>query len=108
MAFSDMIAAVDHACLSIFGDSLDVAFYPAAGGGPIAITAISVTPQNPEDYLAGGMQGVTWLPIFVRFVDISPLPQKGDVFKVNGVTYDMPNDAVDLEGGAVLKLRRNV
>lgn len=110
MAFSDMVAAVDNTCISVFGDGLTVLFFPqngAGGAGGIPVGAITVDPRLLEDYVPGSSQGVTRLPIFVRFAGISPLPQKGDKFTVNGVNYDLPEAAVDREGGAILKLKRS-
>jgi hypothetical protein len=38
---------------------------------------------------------------------LNPQPIAGDGITLNGVTYDIGDIDVDIEGGAVLKLRRN-
>jgi hypothetical protein len=107
VAFSDLINAVDNTCISVFGDGLTLSFYPQSGGGPISVPALTIDPRLLEDYVPGSSQGVNRLPVFVRFVNISPLPQKGDIFVANGINYDLPEAAVDREGGAVLKLKKS-
>ena len=65
-----------------------------------------------EDYVPGSTQGTSVVHLFVRFVDISPLPQKGDTLTFNGTEYDLAdvsvggNNGMASSGAAVLKLRK--
>ncbi|HZT29249.1 MAG TPA: hypothetical protein VFA33_05165 [Bryobacteraceae bacterium] len=103
MAFADLVNAMDTACIAAFGTP--VTFTPQDGSGPQQITGIIQTPAIAEDYVPGSVQGTSVVRLFVRFANISPPPQHGDTITINGVVYDVLEVAVDVQGGAVLKLR---
>lgn len=103
MAFNDTIENLDNACLSAFGES--ATFHPQSGGS-IAITGITA-PSPVEDTLYGATPGVVNVYFFVRYVDLSPKPKRGDIVTYGGASYDVADVLVDSGGGATLKLRRN-
>jgi hypothetical protein len=103
MAFSDLVNAMDAACLAAFGTP--VTFTPQDGSGPQQITGIIQTPAMAEDYVPGSVQGTSVVRLFVRFANLNPLPRHGDTIAINGIVYDVLEVAADTEGGAVLKLR---
>lgn len=104
MAFSDLVATMDAACLGTFG--VAATFHPKFGGS-FAITGIIKPPAMEEQFQPGGTDGVSVVRFFVRLADLSPLPAKGDGVTIAGVTYDVSIVEADSEGGATLKLRRN-
>jgi hypothetical protein len=103
MAFSDIVNAMDTACLAAFGTP--VTFTPQGGSGPQQITGIIQTPAMAEDYVPGSVQGTSVVRLFVRFANLNPPPQHGDTITINGIVYDVMEVEADVEGGAVLKLR---
>jgi len=103
MAFSDLVNAMDTACLGAFGTG--VTFTPQDGSGSQQITGIIQNPAMAEDYVPGSVQGTAVVRLFVRFANITPPPRQGDTVTINGIVYDVLEVAVDTEGGAVLKLR---
>ena len=103
MAFSDLVNAMDSACLAAFGTP--VTFTPQDGSGPQQITGIIQTPAMAEDYVPGSIQGTSVVRLFVRFANLNPLPQHGDTITINGKTYNVNEVEADSQGGAVLKLR---
>lgn len=102
MAFD--FSSLDNSCLTLFGES--ATFQPAAGGSPIPITGIT-SPAPPEEVMYGTTPGVVNTYFFVRFVDISPRPKRGDGITYGGATYDIADVLVDRAGSALLKLKRN-
>lgn len=106
MSFFDLIAAVDGVCFDVF-DAVSVTLHPQDGSPDVTFKGLIENPAMAEDYVPGSSQGVSVIRLYVRFVDISPLPRKGDTLTLNGVTYDLFDKPVDREGGATLKLRRN-
>lgn len=113
MAFRPLVEALDQACISTFqltddsGTPITVILHPQSGGPDIPLQVIEESPAFAEDYVPGSSQNVSVMRLFVRFVDISTPPQKGDTVSVNGVNYDLFEADVDREGGATLKIRRN-
>lgn len=108
MAFSDLISFVDGACLGAFGlaaDGIPVTFTPQDGSGAQTIDGIIKKPPLEEEYLPGSAKGAAIVRLFVRFTEITPNPQKGDLIAINGRTYAIGDVNVDPAGGAVLKLR---
>ena len=103
MAWSDLVNIMDTACLAMFGTP--VTFTPQDGSGPQEISGIIQNPAMAEDYVPGSIQGTSVVRLFVRFANIAPLPQHGDMIAINGIVYDLWEVEADLEGGAVLKLR---
>jgi hypothetical protein len=104
MAFNDLIEALDTTCLTVFGEA--AIFLPQTGEGPINITGIT-SPAPMEDVLTGGSPGTVVVYFFVRLVDITPLPRRGDRISYGTASYDIADVNVDRSGGAMLKLRRN-
>ena len=103
MAWSDLVNALDGACLATFGTP--VTFTPQDGSGAQRITGIIQHPAMAEDYVPGGVQGTSVVRLFVRFANITPPPRHGDTITVNSIAYDVVDVDVDAQGGAVLKLR---
>ena len=63
-------------------------------------------PPYPDfPYVPGSVQGTAVVRLFARFANLSPPPRQGDTITLNGIVYDVQEVAVDIEGGAVLKLR---
>lgn len=103
MAWSDLVNALDTACLAIFGTT--VTFTPQDGSGAQQLTGIIQRPAMGEDYMPGSVQGTSVVRLFVRFAGITPSPRHGDMITINAIVYDVVDVDVDAEGGAVLKLR---
>ena len=102
MNFTDLAKTLDNECLSLFG--ICALFKPKSGGVQSITGIIKPTPIQ-EDLLAPqGKTSNIWF--FVRFADLKPSPQVGDVIEVNGHTYDVSIIEVDVIGSAVLKLRK--
>jgi len=103
-------ARLQNACLDAFPASATL--HPQTGEPDVVIRANILDPAMAEDYVPGSPQGVSVVHLFVRFVDISPLPQKGDTLTFNGIEYDLSqvvvggNAGMAASGAAVLKLRR--
>lgn len=108
MAFSDLSQAVDDICLSAFGlngDGVSIAFTPQDGSGTQNIDGIVKKPPLEEEYLPGRNPGAAVMHLFVRFTEITPNPQRGDVIAIGARTYVVADVTVDTAGGAALKLR---
>lgn len=103
MAWSDLINVMDSGCLATFGTP--VTFAPQDGSGAQQIAGIIQNPAMAEDYVPGSVQGTAVVRLFVRFADIAPAPRCGDTVAINGIAYDVEEVQVDVQGGAVLKLR---
>jgi hypothetical protein len=103
MAWSDLVNSMDTACLAVFGTP--ITFTPQDGSAAQAITAIIQTPAMAEDYVPGSIQGADVVRLFVRFANITPPPRSGDTVTISGIVYNVQEVAVDIAGGAVLKLR---
>src|SRR5271157_4487907 len=103
MPWSDLVNAMDSACIATFG--IPVTFTPQDGSGTQQITGIIQNPAMAEDYVPGSVQGTAVVRLFVRFSAITPPPQHGDTITINGIVYDLVEVEADREGGAVLKLR---
>ncbi|SRR5579885_2215957 len=103
MAWSDLVNTLDAACLATFGTP--VTFAPQDGSPSQEIVSIIQRSAMGEDTIPGSVQGTSVVRLFVRFASITPSPQHGDVFTINGVDYAVVEVDVDLQGGAVLKLR---
>lgn len=103
MAFSDLVNAMDTACLAAFGTP--VTFTPQDGSGPQQVAGIIQTPAMAEDYVPGSVRGASVVRLFVRFANLTPQPQHGDTIAINGIVYDVVEVEADIEGGAVLKLK---
>ena len=103
MAWSDLVNAMDAACLATFG--IAVTFTPQDGSPAQEIAGIIQHPAMGEDYAPGSIQGTSVVRLFVRFAGSTPSPQHGDTITINGVVYAVVDVDVDAQGGAVLKLR---
>jgi hypothetical protein len=103
MAWSDLVNALDTACLATFGTA--VTFTPQDGSGAQQLTGIIQRPAMGEDYIPGSVQGTSVVRLFVRFAGITPAPRHGDKITISAIVYDVVDVDVDAEGGAVLKLR---
>jgi hypothetical protein len=106
--------AIDWAALSVkinndllatFGVGAIVTLRPQAGGS-YDIDGVMINPRAGEDYQPGSIQGVTVVHYFVHFDQLDPKPVKGDKAIINGINYDVFDVVVDVEGGAVMKMRR--
>lgn len=106
MSFFDLISDVDSVCFDAF-DAVTAVIHFQDNSPDAAVQGLIENPAMAEDYVPGSAQGVSVIRLYVRFVDITPLPRKGDTVTLNGVTYDLFDKPVDREGGATLKLRRN-
>ncbi len=103
MAWSDLVSVLDSTCLATFG--IPATFTPQDGSGAQAVTGIIKTPAMGEDTIPGGITGVSVIRFFVQFSKITPAPQHGDTFTINGITYVVAEVDVNIRGDAVLKLR---
>lgn len=103
MAWSDFVSKMDARLLAVFG--IPVTFTPQDDSGAQQIQGIIQTPALAEDYVPGSVQGTAVVRLFVAFAGITPQPRHGDNITVNGRTYVVQDVDVDVEGGAVLKLR---
>jgi hypothetical protein len=107
MSWTTLVEAMDNTILNTFpagGAPQSVTFLPQSGGSQ-TITGVIANPAMFEDYVPGSSPNVSVIRLFVRFVDITPSPQKGDQMSIAGATYNVGEVAVDTAGGAVVKLR---
>src|SRR5271154_2044000 len=102
----NLVDNIDDACLNLFGESATLLPLASHGGGSYPVTGIVKTPAVEEEYLSGSTQGVNTIRFFVRFADLTPQPQVGDQVNLNSILYNIFDIKVDVEGGAVLVLRR--
>ena len=103
MDWSSLSRTLDQTCVAAFGI---VATHTHGAGVGTQITGIVQSPNMAEDFVPGLTQGTSIVRFFVRFTGMTPLPIKGDHVTINGVGYDLFEVAADVEGGAILKLRR--
>jgi len=100
-------ASVNAVMIATFG--VPATFTPQNGAGgwlaPQTILGIVTRPAMPEDFPPGYGPGLTNLRFWVHFETISPSPQHGDQVTFNGTTYLVQEVDVDIDGGAVLKLK---
>lgn len=106
MAFSDLVANLDNACIDAFGDS--AVWFPQSGAyqtppTQYPITGVFAPPGMYEEVMPG--YGTVVVRFFVR-VDPTNMPLKGDTIEINGIIYDINQVEADVYGGATLKLRR--
>lgn len=107
MGFSTLIQGIDDACLGAFGlaeDGVTATFTPQ-GRAAQTIDGIVCEPPMEEEFLPGLSPGVAVMHLFVRFTEITPNPQRGDVVAIGARSYIVADVKVDTAGGAVLKLR---
>jgi hypothetical protein len=93
-----MVEAMHQAALGAFG--IPAVWTPQGGGTPVAITGVIQKPAMLEDVLPGSAAVIRF---FVDFNDAPPT--RGDTVTLNGTVYMIADMDVDIEGGAVLKLR---
>jgi hypothetical protein len=103
MSWSNLVNALDAACLATFG--VPATFTPQDGSGAQQIVGIIQNPAMAEGYVPGSVQGTSVVRLFVRFADIAPPPRHGDDITLNGILYSVVEVEVDTQGSAVLKLR---
>lgn len=100
-------ASVNAVMIATFG--VPATFTPQDGAGgwlaPQTILGIVMRPAMPEDVPPGYGTGTANLRLWVNFETISPPPQHGDQVAFNGTTYLVQEVDVDIDGGAILKLR---
>jgi hypothetical protein len=77
---------------------------PQSTGVPVAINCLELEPAMAEDLKPGETRAVVRL--FVNTALIVPAPLKGDVVTYNGANYAVMGAPQDINGGAVLKLRK--
>lgn len=106
MSFFDLVKGIDSVCFDAF-DSVTAIIHFQDSSPDATVQGLIENPAMAEDYVPGGTQGVSVIRLYVRFVDIAPLPRKGDTVTLNGIVYSIAEVPVDREGGATLKLRRN-
>jgi len=101
-AFADL----NHSIIATFPTA--ASFYPQGGdGSPISITGALTDPPSLEGFLPGSSQGTNIIHFLIYYPDVSPAVQKGDVIRINAISYDVADNPIDSGGGCVLKLRRN-
>lgn len=108
MSWENLVEALDNTVLNTFpagGTAGAVTFLPQSGGSQ-TIAGVIANPAMAEDYVPGSSANVSVIRLFVRLVDISPSPQKGDQVEIASATYDVAEVQVDAAGGAILKLRK--
>lgn len=102
MAWTDYIDALHSAVLNAFG--VAATLNPQDGSAAVPITGIIKTPAQLEDVFPGSA-GSSVVRFWVNFNGIAPSPQHGDTVTLNGNVYVIGEIEVDIEGGAVFKLR---
>lgn len=101
-AWTNLIEMLHRAALGAFGVS--AIWTPQGTGTATPITGIIQKPGQMEDVFPGSA-GSSVVRLFVAFSDFSPEPQHGDTVTLAGGVYVIQEIDVDIEGGAVLKLR---
>lgn len=103
----DPFAALNAACVSTFGKSVPVSFFPQGGGGPITVNGIPKDPAILDSYGLTSSSMPALVHLFVTMATITPTPARGDVFAINGANYTMFELGTDVIGGTFLKMRRS-
>jgi hypothetical protein len=100
-------AGVNAVMVATFG--MPATFTPQDGVGgwlsPQSILGVIMRTAMPEELPPGFGLGTANLRFWVNFETISPSPQHGDQIAFNGTTYFVQEVDVDIDGGAILKLR---
>jgi hypothetical protein len=104
MSWADQVERANQAFLDTWG--IEATWQSQAGGDPVTITGIIKNPGVEDEFIPGSAQGVAVVRFWVDFRSMDPVPARGDQIAINGVSYYIADDPVDIEGGAVLKLRR--
>jgi hypothetical protein len=105
MSWADQVERAHAAFLAAWGIA---ALWQAQDQSASAtITGVIKNPGMHEEYVPGGSTGTSVVRFWVDMNSLNPQPIAGDGITLNGVTYDIGDIDVDIEGGAVLKLRRN-
>ena len=104
MSWADQVERANQAFLSTWG--IEAAWQPQAGGDLVTITGVIKNPGVEDEFVPASSQGVAVVRFWVDFSSMDPAPARGDRISINGVSYYVAEDPVDIEGGAVLKLRR--
>jgi len=105
MAWADLVASANAAFLSTWGTPATL--QPKDGSGLFSITGIIKNPGMEEDTLPGGPTGTAVVRLWVDFKTLPQEPSIGDSVMLNNVSYTIGKIDVDIEGGAVLRLRQN-
>lgn len=104
MAWADLVESANAAFLATWGVSATLT--PRDGSGSLEITGIIKRPDMDEDVVPGSEAGTSVVRFWVDFSHLSRQPQIGDTVGINTVSYDVGKIDVDIEGGAVLRLRK--
>jgi len=105
MSWADQVERANQAFLNTWG--IQATWQPQQGGDPVIVTGVFQKPGLPELAIPGSTQGVAVVRFWMDFDSLDPAPALGDTITINGVSYYVSDLDVDIEGGAVVKLRRN-
>lgn len=100
-----VVEGVHQACLNAF--AVTVQWTPQGSSSPISIQAIEEKLPIEEPYVPGSTTGTSNAVLWIDTDSLSPSPAIGDEIVFNGVSYDVADVKADIEGGAILDLRRN-
>jgi hypothetical protein len=101
-SWTNLVEAMHQAALGAFG--VPATWSQQGGGAASPIVGIIRKPAQLEDVFPGSA-GSSVVRFFVDLNGLSPSPQHGDTMTLNGNVYVIADIEVDIEGGAVLKLR---
>jgi hypothetical protein len=106
MSWPEWVEDAHQAVLAVFG--VTVTWQPQGSPGvSIAIEALEEKLPIEEPVPPGSLTGTTNARLWIDTDSLSPAPAEGDEIIFNGVSYDVGNVEADIEGGAVLVLKRN-
>lgn len=98
--FSDLMSALNDACLEVFGGEVQPTYTPP-GGSPQSITVISYEPSIDEATAPG-----RYTLIFAKLSSFSVAPVEGGTVVMSSITYKVVDVSADEGGGVELKLRK--
>ena len=103
MSWPDLQAGANTILLNTFG--IAATLTPADASPDVAITGIIKNPGVEEEVIPS--TGAAAVRFWVDYANIARQPVIGDTLTINGTAYTVGGVDVDVEGGAVLKLRKN-
>lgn len=108
MGWQDLVSRLDRACLTAFKPDTAATYHPAEGDA-VEIECIF---DNGLTSIAVGEAGIveTGPRVFVRLEDLPTDPEvdDGPQITVDGVLYDVIETRPDGQGGAVLRLHKDL
>lgn len=105
MSWEDQVAGLHAACLNTFG--ISALWTPKDKIQALSITGVKRTPGIEEESRDATVHVRFWVDSVALMGSYGTSPAIGDAIQIDAVNYHVRSIEADIEGGAVLKLRRN-